>query len=91
MRKFSLKSRQPARSPAVQFGIKTFFGFAPEFKDKIILRLPNIVRASLPRSRYSGAAPGCKIDQFCMSTKRRQKVLLKTPRISIEKHVKTAF
>ena len=59
MQKLSLKSRQPARSPAVQFGIKTFFGFAPEFKDKIILSLPHIVRAPPPpQSRYSGAAPG---------------------------------
>ena len=89
VRKLCPESRQPARSPAVQFGMKTFFGLPPKFKDKIILCLPNIVRALRPRSRYSGAAPGCKIDQSCMSITRRKNICSKTPRISIEKHVKT--
>ena len=70
-----------------------FLVFTSKFKGKIILCLANIIRAPtppLPRSRYSGAAPGCKIAQSCMSITRRQKILLKTASISIEKHVKTA-
>ena len=43
-----VRRRQPARSLAVQLGMKTLFGLPPEFKGKIISCLPKIVCALPP-------------------------------------------
>ena len=89
VRKLCPKSRQPARSPAVQFGMKSYFWSShPNLRVKLFYTSQILLVQPLPRSRYSGALPGCKIDQSCMSITRRQKMLLKTPHISIEKYVK---
>ena len=68
-----------------------FFWSSPSnLRVKLFYALQILFMPLLPRSRYSGATPGREIDQSCMSITRRQNIYLKTPRISIEKHVKTA-
>ena len=68
-----------------------FWSSPPNLRVKLFYASQILFVLLLPRSRYSGATPCCEIDQSCMPITRRQNIYLKTPRISIEKHVKTAF
>ena len=89
MQKLCPKGRKPARSPAVQIGIKTFC--LPNLRVKLFYTSKTLFVPSSPPG-YATLAPhqAVRLINLACPSQEEKKTYLKTSHISIEKHVKTA-